>query len=308
VSSRRLVNLDPFAAAIERREQAARANTLAHSATVAPETTVAQQAVEPLHGATVAPETTVARQTTVARRAIVETQYTAVPNGVWDELMPTLDVYDQSIVWHLYRLSRGFHSDTCRISLDALAKRCNIGKRQVSKSLDRLEARGIIIRQSTDYGNPDKTKRGTTYKVNLPAARAAPRATVAPQTTLASSATVAPRTTNKENTLKETHTNTDGVRVGSRFDLQECRRFAEHLRSSGQGINNPGGYATKIHRSGEADELIASFLAPAEAAPSVDVSQCPDCRGTGFWEPGGVGKGVAKCKHERLEPRQTHCT
>jgi hypothetical protein len=48
------------------------------------------------------------------------------------------------------------------------------------------------------------------------------------------------------------------VRVGSKFSLEECRRFAENLR--GEGIQNPGGYATAIHRSGEADERVEAFL------------------------------------------------
>jgi hypothetical protein len=48
------------------------------------------------------------------------------------------------------------------------------------------------------------------------------------------------------------------VRVGSRFTLDECRRFADSLR--GEGIQNPGGYATSIHRSGEADDRIEAFL------------------------------------------------
>jgi len=86
--------------------------------------------------------------------------------------------------------------------------------------------------------------------------------------------------------------------VSSRFSLAECRRYAESLRAD--GIINPGGYATKIHRSGEADELIAKFLEPVESAKPIDVSACPDCHGTGFYEPGGAGKGVARCKHERL--------
>ncbi len=30
------------------------------------------------------------------------------------------------------------------------------------------------------------------------------------------------------------------------------------------------------------------------------IKACPDCHGTGFYEPGGAGKGVAKCKHEKL--------
>ncbi len=75
----------------------------------------------------------------------------------------------------------------------------------------------------------------------------------------------------------------------------------ESLRKD--GITNPGGYATKIHRSGEADDLIETFLNPSPTQTNVvDITRCPDCRGTGFYEPGGAGKGVAKCKHERLTP------
>jgi hypothetical protein len=48
------------------------------------------------------------------------------------------------------------------------------------------------------------------------------------------------------------------VRGGSRFTLEECRAFAESLRA--EGIQNPGGYATSIHRSGEADDRVEAFL------------------------------------------------
>jgi hypothetical protein len=34
--------------------------------------------------------------------------------------------------------------------------------------------------------------------------------------------------------------------------------------------------------------------------PSVDASKCPNCGGSGWWYPEGEGKGVAKCKHEKL--------
>jgi hypothetical protein len=50
----------------------------------------------------------------------------------------------------------------------------------------------------------------------------------------------------------------EGTEVGSRFTIEECRRFAESLRA--EGIQNLGGYATAIHRSGEADERIEAFL------------------------------------------------
>jgi hypothetical protein len=29
--------------------------------------------------------------------------------------------------------------------------------------------------------------------------------------------------------------------MGSKFTIEECRKYAEHLRATGQGINNPGG-------------------------------------------------------------------
>ena len=105
---------------------------------------------------------------------------------------------------------------------------------------------------------------------------------------------------NKVNTQKESTQTQAGVGGGSRFSLNECRKYAEHLRSTGQGINNPGGYATTILRTGEADDAIAAFLMPEENAAPIDVSGCPDCSGTGFWYPNGLEKGVTRCTHARL--------
>ncbi len=319
MSSKRLVDLDPFAAALARKErakreaQAAEATvaphaTLAQPATVVRHATVARHDTEPLHGATVAQPATVVRPATVARYAMVETEFTSVPNDVWDEVMPTLNVYDQVVLWRLYRLARGYHSETCMVGLEKLAKSCNIGKRQVSTSIERLEKTGLVERTGTDFGNKNKLMRGTVYKVNIPAARVAPQARVAQPATLAQQTTVAQYATIKHNTLKEnTQTQEDPNSVGvcSVFSIEECRRFAEHLRSTGQGITNPGGYATKVHRTGEADEMIKSFLAQAStpASKSVDASSCPDCNGTGWWYPQGQEMGIAKCKHERLAPK-----
>jgi hypothetical protein len=109
------------------------------------------------------------------------------------------------------------------------------------------------------------------------------------------------RGTNK-NSNKDLKNNThteQRVGVGSRFSLEECRRFAEHLQKTGQGINNPGGYATTIFRSGEFDEQIEAFLRPPDK--HVEPDGCPDCGGTGYYYPEGVQKGVKICKHERLK-------
>lgn len=92
----------------------------------------------------------------------------------------------------------------------------------------------------------------------------------------------------------------------SRFSIEECRRYAEQLHNTGQGITNPGGYATTIHRTGETDELIEKFLNPPISPPSIDASQCPNCNGTGWWYPKGPEMGVARCRHEHLinQPQQ----
>jgi hypothetical protein len=37
-----------------------------------------------------------------------------------------------------------------------------------------------------------------------------------------------------------------------------------------------------------------------KSSPGVDATECPDCGGSGWWYPEGEGKGVAKCRHEKL--------
>jgi len=37
----------------------------------------------------------------------------------------------------------------------------------------------------------------------------------------------------------------------------------------------------------------------------VDASKCPDCFGAGMWYPEGFDKGVAKCRHEKLESKES---
>jgi hypothetical protein len=41
-----------------------------------------------------------------------------------------------------------------------------------------------------------------------------------------------------------------------------------------------------------------------DSRSEVDASKCPDCFGTGMWYPDGFEKGVAKCRHEKLIPRE----
>lgn len=104
----------------------------------------------------------------------------------------------------------------------------------------------------------------------------------------------------KEGTRGSNQSSSGKPTPGSRFRMAECFRFAKHLYDTGQGITNPGGYATSIHRTGEADDLIEQFLHPSEPMVQINTDSCPDCHGSGFWYPQGVERGVTKCKHERL--------
>jgi hypothetical protein len=225
------------------------------------------------------------------------------PHEITDKILPTLKPGCQVVLMRLYRLSAGFGSNTCHVSLPKLASACNISETQIRIFLRDLEHRKLIKRLRVDLTNKIQSDRGITFEVLLP--RLAPAKSAAGSKIAGGSDSVAGAESepNKEKLLKEnTQTQEPAAAVGvcSRFSPEECRRYAEHLRSTGQGINNPGGYATTIHRTGEADALIEAFLNPAPSQAQVDASQCPDCQGTGFYYPKGIEQGVAKCQHTRL--------
>jgi hypothetical protein len=184
-----------------------------------------------------------------------------------------------------------------------LANTCNVSESKARRAVQLLVARNLIAVVEHDFANHNQSERGTTYRILLASAsRTASTGNTAPVRQIAPIS----NTPNKENTQKE-NTQTQepsaiGMRVGSKFTIEECRRYAKHLQATGQGINNPGGYATTIKRTGEADELIAAFLDPTAPSKPLDVSQCPDCHGAGMYYPEGLGKGgVKKCNHVRLK-------
>jgi hypothetical protein len=222
------------------------------------------------------------------------------PHEITDKILPTLKPGCQVVLMRLYRLSAGFGSDTCHVSIGKLASACNISETQIRIFLRNLEQRKLIKRLSVDLANKVQSERGITFEVFLPRL-AATKSVAGSKTTggtnFAGGVISEP---NKVNTQKEnTQTQEGGVRVGSKFTIEDCRRYAQHLQSTGQGINNPGGYATTIHRTGEADELIERFLNPFSST-QIDTSQCQDCKGSGFYYPNGPSGGVTKCKHEKL--------
>ena len=236
--------------------------------------------------------------------------YFPVYNDVTDRLIRELklDVYEQSVLLKMYRESRGWKSDECEISHAEIVRSCNISKSQSQRTLAKLSARGLIVNLGRSKSGPERNR----FRV-LPGVPVIPHKNIFREDISREGDDVSPENmvvgqdifsgdTNKNNNKESLNTHTQpGVGVGSKFSLEECKHFAEHLQKTGQGINNPGGYATAIYRSGEVDAQIEAFLsAPAASAP-FKADDCPDCGGSGYFYPEGVDKGVKICKHEKLK-------
>ena len=326
--SSKLLHLDPLSIALEKRRQAEALNEQPEASTsveTKPEQRQENEPTQTIPHETI-PRKIVARQTRPAQSISSKTLLSqAIPlhnrvdeskgyypayNDLSDRLVPELKLnpFEQSVLNRLYRLSRGWKSDECEVGMGSLAKYCIMSKSQVQRSIASLIEKGLVV----NLGESKRGAReGNRYKV-LPGLPAIPgkstvsQSIVNEKSSISSENTDSAQTIPSENTNKysnkdliNTQTQEVGVRVGSKFTIEECRRYAEHLRSTGQGINNPGGYATTIHRTGEADELIERYLNPVSSI-QVDATQCPDCKGSGFYYPNGPTGGVAKCKHEKL--------
>jgi hypothetical protein len=328
--SSKLLHLDPLSIALEKRRQAeaSKAQTEFSTSvepkleqsqepepiqTILHETILTKSAVKQTRVSQSKPRRTILSQTIAPQNRVDDSKgYYPAYNDLSDRLVPELKLnpFEQSVLNRLYRLSRGWKSDECEVGMGSLAKYCVMSKSQVQRSIASLIEKGLV----ENLGESKRGAReGNRYKV-LPGLPAIPGKSIVSQSivnkessvsseNIDSSQTIPGENTNKYSNKDLINTQTQepaaGVRVGSKFTIEECRRYAEHLKSTGQGINNPGGYATTIHRTGEADELIDRFLNPT-LSTQADTSQCPDCKGSGFYYPNGPTGGVAKCKHEKL--------
>ena len=222
----------------------------------APRASAAQVEPEPLHRAAAA------RRAAPAQPAVVA-GYTRVSNDLLDRIIPTLDTYDQAVLIRLYRLSRGFNSDTCRVSVPTLAKACNVSERQVRKSVGKLEARDIIQRVEQDFGNKDKALRGTIFRILIADPTPARGATPAPGATHEHGAAAARGAANKDKALKEN--NKKGI---NRLTPEEIRSFTAtvaDLLGEGQSIEEvESRFAPTMHA---VDWATVRSTALAQAAP-----------------------------------------
>ena len=216
----------------------------------------AQVEPEPLHRAAAAQRATPAQQTTVAG-------YTRVSNDLLDRILPTLDTYDQVVLIRLYRLSRGFNSDICRVSVPTLAKACNVSERQIRKSIGKLEARELIRRIEQDFGNTDKALRGTIFRILVADPTPARGAAPAQRTTHERSAAAAHGAANKDKNLKEN--SKKGINRLTPEEIQYFTATVADLFGEGQSVEAvEARFAPTMH---PVDWATVRSMALAQAGP-----------------------------------------
>jgi hypothetical protein len=213
-----------------------------------------------------------------------------------DHLYPQLTPNERAVHENLYRLSWGWDSPTCIVGLPKLAKRCNLAISTTQIAVNSLIEKRLVKKLGTVQGKGKQ--QGAIYEVTPPNAQL--RAQGLPKSGRLPKSDRLPKSgTNIINTQRKNTQPQASAGVGSRFSLEECRRYANHLKQTGQGIANPGGYATKISRTGEADAFIEAFLNPPML---LDIGKCPTCRGSNFvyLDANNPDRGVRPCRHDEL--------
>jgi hypothetical protein len=108
-----------------------------------------------------------------------------IPNTIIDSLLPLLDTMEQALYLRLYRLSHGYHKDTCTVGFDRLVETTGISKNSLKRVVFRLEKLGLVERIGASFGGAVK---GNCYRVYLPdtVTKESTEPTTAPQTRPAS--------------------------------------------------------------------------------------------------------------------------
>jgi DNA-binding Lrp family transcriptional regulator len=205
------------------------------------ETTVVAQENPPKPQTTVASETTQAPQTTVAIQTTVKGEL-RIPNSILDDLLPTLDPYQQLVYLRLYRLSYGFKNSQCTVGLEKLSRTLNISHKSVQRAIEKLEERKLIKRTGAVFGGKQK---GNIYEVIIPSTIAL-KTTLVSQTTQAPESSVVSQPNNKrhddhDDLIKENH------HQNARNISQEIGEFENWMMTKYESLT--GNQWTKLDRT-----------------------------------------------------------
>lgn len=157
------------------------------------------------------------------------------PYQLLDHLFRHLPPPQQSVYLQLYRLSWGFKKERCFISNPGLAGRACLSVSAVKENVNKLIEKGLIEKTGNVQGFGKH--QGVEYLVHPPSWQVA---------------------------------------------RSSQPRKSSQLGESSQPL------------TGSNKDLDQKEIEKGEAIA------CPDCQGTGFWYPAGTDKGVARCTHNRL--------
>lgn len=92
-------------------------------------------------------------------------EHTRIPQVVFDEILPQLPPMAQTPYLQLLRLTLGFQRDSCHISLESWAARCNQSLASIKRQALFLQQRGLLKKESVVFGG---TARGSYFCPVIP--------------------------------------------------------------------------------------------------------------------------------------------
>ena len=92
-------------------------------------------------------------------------RHTASLNYTSTDIINALTQSDVAVLNYLDELAREGGGEACTASIPKIACACGISERQVQISTARLIEAKLLKRIGYDFGNPNKAKRGSVFKV-----------------------------------------------------------------------------------------------------------------------------------------------
>ncbi len=182
-------------------------------------------------------------------------------------------------------------------SVPRLAREARMSERQARRVIHALEAKGILrvvrrppapsfYRFPALSGDPDTMSPHPTPDPDIlhpdPDTVSPPTLTPCPGDPDIAMSGVTTNEPENMNHLEEHPRARAGVY--SRHTLEDCRSYAEWMRSTGQGIKNPEGFAVSCYKTGFADKRIDDFLR-AQAEQIKQPALFPVCKECGASSP-----------------------
>jgi hypothetical protein len=283
----------------------------------------------PEHRGTGVPKhkTVSASESKTSSQVIPTSNFYRKANEVVDQLDRELTPAESKVFDHLIRLSVGFNKDWCQVRISTLQQRTGYrSDKTVRAAVNGLIVKGRIARR-THHNNPlgdEYQIRAYSGNTEVPEYRSTP----AENTQVLES-----KITGQLNTdLKEKRFDDDAALAGLIATLKDAVKQVtgreasagdqERWRELGEVLVTELKIAAARTTVSSVPAFLAEHLrrrlwkidkkqaqaegkelpdASAVAKPNDQTDKCPDCGGTGWWYPEGSERGVAKCKHERLE-------